>query len=91
LFSCGVGLGFNPFITAAEPQGIKPSPRIKNKLKSEFPNDNFIIVLACDGKNKRNTVIRFHKFRKNEMLYDQKTINQFDYGKCPCGFLVEKI
>jgi hypothetical protein len=28
LFSCGVGLGFNPFITAAEPRGIKPSPRI---------------------------------------------------------------
>jgi hypothetical protein len=33
LFSCGVGLGFNPFITAAErgPQvrrGSKPSPRI---------------------------------------------------------------
>jgi murein DD-endopeptidase MepM/ murein hydrolase activator NlpD len=37
LFSCGVELGFNPFMTAAErgPQvrrGIKPSPRIKKIL-----------------------------------------------------------
>jgi hypothetical protein len=33
LFSKGIGLGFNTFITAAEPEasllaGIKPSPRI---------------------------------------------------------------
>ena len=66
---------------------------IKNKLKSEFPNNNFIVVLACDGKDKSNTIIRFHKFRnnKNETLYDQKIIDQFNYGKYACGFLVEKI
>jgi hypothetical protein len=34
LFSKGIGLGFNTFMTAAEPEasllaGIKPSPRIK--------------------------------------------------------------
>jgi hypothetical protein len=66
---------------------------IKNKLKSEFPNENFIIILECDGKNKVNTIIRFHKFRnnKNEILYDQETIDQFNYGKYSCGFLIEKI
>ncbi|MDR0321112.1 MAG: class I SAM-dependent methyltransferase [Treponema sp.] len=30
LFSRGIGLGFNTFITAPEGRGIKPSPRIKN-------------------------------------------------------------
>jgi hypothetical protein len=43
LFSCGVGLGFNPFTTAAErgPQvrrGIKPSPRIKKNLLDIYIN-----------------------------------------------------
>jgi hypothetical protein len=39
LFSCGVGLGFNPFINAAEPRGIKPSPRIEEKkiIKRKLP------------------------------------------------------
>jgi hypothetical protein len=40
LFSCGVGLGFNSFMTAAErgPQvrrGIKPSPRIMKMFYQE--------------------------------------------------------
>jgi hypothetical protein len=35
LFSKGIGLGFNTFMTAAERRGIKPSPRIKGKAGGE--------------------------------------------------------
>jgi hypothetical protein len=35
LFSCGVGLGFNTLLTAAEPRGIKPSPRINMAIEGE--------------------------------------------------------
>ena len=64
---------------------------LKNKLKTNFPEENFIIVLTCDGKDKNNTIIRFHKYRKNELLYDQKYIDDFCTIKLSIGFLVEKI
>jgi hypothetical protein len=41
LFSQGIGLGFNTFITAAEPQGINPSPRINAYFfKEPFMKEN---------------------------------------------------
>jgi hypothetical protein len=66
--------------------GIIIKDIIKNKLKSDFPRESFVIVLICDGKNKMNTIIRWHKLRKNEILYDRAMINNI----C-CGYLVEKI
>jgi hypothetical protein len=66
--------------------GIIIKDLLKNKLKSDFPNENFIIVLTCGGKDKENAIIRFHKFRKNEILYTQNIIDSF----C-CGCLVEKV
>ena len=74
--------------------GIIIKDILKNKLKSYFPNEKFVIVLTCDGKDKLNTIIRFHKFRKDEILYDQKLIDAFDHKSkkvIPCGFLVEEI
>ena len=67
--------------------GIILKEILKDKLKREFPKNQFIIVLCCDGKDKINTIIRFHKYRKNETLYNQKFID----GYCDVGFLVEKI
>lgn len=64
---------------------------IKTKLKHDFPKEKFIVVLACDGKNKLNTIIRFHKLRKDEIVYDQKMIDRFDHPKLSCGFLVEEV
>ena len=43
LFSCGVGLWFNTFMTAAEPRGIKPSPRIKKH------SSRLDAVIDCTG------------------------------------------
>jgi ABC-type cobalamin/Fe3+-siderophores transport system ATPase subunit len=74
--------------------GIIIKDILKNKLKSCFPKERFVIILTCDGKDKLNTIIRFHKFRKGEILYDQKIIDLYDRKSrkvIPCGFLVEEI
>ena len=73
--------------------GIIIKDILKNKLKIDFPEEKFIIVLACDGKEKKNTCIRFHKYRKNEILYDQKLIDSYNKTEksIPCGFLIEEI
>jgi len=65
---------------------------IKNKLEEIFPNDKFIIVLSCDETDKRNTILRFYKYREDEEeLYDQDFINSFDICKNKAGYIIEKI
>jgi hypothetical protein len=47
LFSCGVGLGFNTFMTTAEPRGIKLSPRIKTTNLFEPVWKTVLRVFSC--------------------------------------------
>ena len=71
--------------------GILIKELLKNKLIKKF-NNKFIIILTCDGKRKINTILRFYKYRKNEIeLYNQNLINSYDTCKYKTGFIVEKI
>jgi hypothetical protein len=72
--------------------GIKIKDLLKNKLKENFFDDEFVIILTCDGKKKINTILRFYKYRENEKeIYDQKLIDVYDKCKYKTGFLVERI
>jgi hypothetical protein len=66
--------------------GIILKDILKIKLKQDFPKEHFIIILSCDGKDKFNTTLRFHKYRNGEVIYDPKTLDNF----CE-GILIEEI
>lgn len=59
----------------------------KTKLEQRFPNQKFVLVLTYDGKDKNNTILRFHKFRKEDGdLYGKEYVEK----TLKIGIMVEK-